>query len=115
MDPRILYLTSRLASDFCRQWTIEKMARSVKLSPAHLHRLFKEQLGISPILYLRQLRLEHAGKLLESSYERIKDIRLQVGMIDSSHFASDFKAKYGVQPSVYRRQRWSEQQKRTLE
>jgi iron complex transport system substrate-binding protein len=81
------------------------MAQSVKLSPAHLHRLFKEQTDLSPILYLRQLRLEKARALLENSHERIKDIRLHVGMRDPSHFTHDFKAKYGLAPSDYRRQK----------
>ncbi len=62
------------------------MARLVNLSESHLQQLFKHIVGMSPIQYLQDLRLEKARELLEDSFLQIREIGFQVGMSDQSHF-----------------------------
>ena len=57
-----------------------------------------------PIRYLRQLRMERAKNLLESSFLSVKEIAYQVGLNDESHFVRDFKSTYGYSPALYRSQ-----------
>lgn len=57
-----------------------------------------------PIRYLRQLRMERAKQLLESSFLSVKEIAFQVGLNDESHFVRDFKSTYGYSPALYRSQ-----------
>lgn len=57
-DRRIAFLTKQMLSDLRREWTIEEMAQAVYVSPSHLISLFKVHAGISPIQYLRHLKLE---------------------------------------------------------
>ena len=57
-----------------------------------------------PIRYLRQLRMEQAKHLLESSFLSVKEIAFQVGLNDESHFVRDFKSTYGYSPALYRSQ-----------
>ena len=57
-----------------------------------------------PIRYLRQLRMERAKELLESSFLSVKEIAFQVGLNDESHFVRDFKSTYGYSPALYRSQ-----------
>ena len=57
-----------------------------------------------PIRYLRQLRMERAKHLLESSFLSVKEIAFQVGLNDESHFVRDFKSTYGYSPALYRSQ-----------
>ena len=57
-----------------------------------------------PIRYLRQLRMERAKDLLESSFLSVKEIAYQVGLTDESHFVRDFKSTYGHSPALYRSQ-----------
>ena len=87
--------------------TIEEMARLVNLSESHLQQLFKSVVGMSPIQYLQDLRLEKARELLEDSFLQIREIGFKVGMSDQSHFIHDFKRKYGMTPSEHRRQHWA--------
>jgi AraC-like DNA-binding protein len=107
MDRRILILKEQILSNLKKQNSVEKMALSVDISASHLHRLFKAETGLSLASYIRNLRLEKARELLENSFKHIKEIRFEVGLRDQSHFTRDFKAKFGVTPSEYRKQHWA--------
>jgi AraC family L-rhamnose operon transcriptional activator RhaR len=103
MDGRIFHLRNRILNDLKHQWTIEEMADFAELSAPHLQKLFKVQMGMPPIAYLRELRLEKARELLETTFCRVKQIGLEIGMPNDSHFTRDFKKKYGSTPSEYRK------------
>lgn len=103
MDGRVLKLTNILFENLHRHWLIEEMAEIVELSSPHLRRLFKEETGISPIAYLKGLRLDFAFRLLETTHLRIKEIAFKVGMPDESHFTRDFKDYFGMSPTEYRK------------
>lgn len=106
MDGRIFHITKQLAGNLNHDWTIEEMAGMVELSVPHFQKLFKTNTGVSPMAYLRHLRLEKACKCLESSFHQLKQIGIEIGMADDSHFTRDFKSKFGVTPSQYRKQYW---------
>jgi transcriptional regulator GlxA family with amidase domain len=106
MDGRIFHLRNQILNNLKHQWTVEEMADYVELSAAHLQKLFKSQMGMPPIAYLRELRLEKARELLENSFSPTKLIGYEVGMCDQSHFSCDFKKKYGVTPTEYRKFHW---------
>ncbi len=106
MDGRIFDLQKRILDHPDYQWTVQEMAECIELSIPHFQKLFKIQTKVSPMNYLRELRLEKACKLLESSYHRINQISIEVGMLNDSHFTRDFKKKFGVTPTEYRRQYW---------
>lgn len=57
---------------------------------------------MSPIQYLKVLRIEKAKHLLETSFLSVKEITHLVGLNDESHFVRDFKKAYGVSPTPYR-------------
>ncbi|MDQ3129132.1 MAG: AraC family transcriptional regulator [Acidobacteriota bacterium] len=80
------------------------MADYVELSAPHLQKLFKIHFGISPLACVRELRLEKARDLLETTFDRVNEISYQVGMPDDSHFTRDFKKKYDRIPTEYRKQ-----------
>ena len=110
MDGRIFQLRNRILNDLKHQWTIEEMADYVELSAPHLQKLFKIQIGIPPISYVRELRLEKARELLETTFRRVKQIGFEVGMPNDTHFTRDFKERYGITPTEYRRLYWDKMQ-----
>jgi two-component system response regulator YesN len=75
----------------------------VRLSPDHLERLFKKEVGTSIGRYAMELRLQRASKLLESTFRSIEEIRDEVGIPDGSNFVRHFKNRFGVTPSAYRK------------
>jgi AraC-like DNA-binding protein len=77
-------------------------AQEVNLSVWRLCHIFKSDVGMPPMRYLRLLRMERAKALLESSFLSVKEIAFQVGLNDESHFVRDFKSTYGSSPALYR-------------
>ena len=52
--------------------------------------------------YLKNLRMQKAGELLETTSLNVKEVAAAVGMRDQSHFVRAFKKSYGLTPSQYR-------------
>src|SRR5215211_1495635 len=91
-----------MREDVRGELSLGEFAQSVNLSVWRLCHIFKSDVGMPPIRYLRLLRMERAKNLLESSFLSVKEIAFQVGLNDESHFVRDFKSTYGFSPSLYR-------------
>ena len=104
LDPRVRKVMTLITGAPARKWTLGELATDVKLSPRQLERLFKAELAQSPMQYLRRYRLEVARKMLEGSFDRVKDIAICTGYNPQNHhFERDFKEQYGFSPTEYRR------------
>ncbi|HKY44053.1 MAG TPA: helix-turn-helix transcriptional regulator [Pyrinomonadaceae bacterium] len=93
-----------MREDVRGELSLAEFAQSVNLSVWRLCHIFKSDVGMPPIRYLRQLRMERAKDLLESSFLSVKEIAFRVGLNDESHFVRDFKSTYGYSPALYRSQ-----------
>ena len=91
-----------MRDDVRGELSLAEFAQSVNLSIWRLSHIFKTDVGMPPIKYLRLLRMERAKGLLESSFLSVKEIAYQVGVNDESHFVRDFKSTYGYSPAIYR-------------
>ncbi len=80
----------------------EFIARQSHLSVRQLERLFKSEVGISPIAYAERLRMERAQELLSNSREPLHQIAIRCGYKNHSHFSMRFKMVYGISPSALR-------------
>jgi len=78
------------------------LAVGVNLSVSRFTLVFRASTGQSPAQYLRQLRLERARVLLETTFLSVKEVRALVGINDASHFTRDFARAYGASPRVWR-------------
>lgn len=91
-----------MRDDVRGELSLTEFAQSVNLSVWRLCHIFKSDVGMPPIRYLRLLRMERAKVLLESSFLSVKEIAFRVGLNDESHFVRDFKSTYGYSPALYR-------------
>ena len=91
-----------MRADVRGELSLTEFAQSVNLSVWRLSHIFKSDVGMPPIKYLKLLRMERAKGLLESSFLSVKEIAFQVGLNDESHFVRDFKSTYGHSPTSYR-------------
>lgn len=101
MDHRVRAVIAFMNTNLHRQVTALEIAQSVRLSPAHLRELFKDETGTSITHYRRELRLVRARHLLETTFLSIKEVAVCVGLTSVGHFATDFKKAYGTTPSKY--------------
>ncbi|MEK8127893.1 AraC family transcriptional regulator [Paenibacillus filicis] len=83
--------------------TLDEMASFVSLSKEHLRKLFQASYGLSPMQYVKHVRLQHARDLLLLTSFPIKDIASRIGYEDQHHFSRAFQQSEGMSPKEYRR------------
>lgn len=82
---------------------LEKLAEISCLSKEHFIRLFKKELGTTPLQYINQKKIEKAQLLLITEELAVKEIAFQLAFEDYSYFNRLFKKITGVTPQEYRR------------
>ena len=81
----------------------EMLADHMCLSKSQLNRKVKSISGMNTTTYINQSRLAHAQVLLRDKERSIGDIVLMCGFESASYFAKQFKKKFGMTPSQYRK------------
>ena len=74
----------------------------MSVSEGHISRLFKEELGISPSDYIRNVKLDKAKNLLRFSDYSIIEISNYLSFSSQSHFSKLFFEDTGMTPKKYR-------------
>lgn len=82
---------------------LEKLAEISCLSKDHFIRLFKKELGTTPLQYINQKKIEKAQLLLITEELAVKEIAFQLAFDNYSYFNRLFKKTTGVTPQEYRR------------
>lgn len=77
------------------------LARVANLSPYHLARVFKREMGLPPHKYLTLVRINRARHLLSAGHD-IATVAQWVGFADQSHLSKQFKRVVGVPPGQFR-------------
>ncbi len=80
---------------------VSDISREGKVGNSTCHSLFRRFLGMSPMKYLLNYRLDKAVDLLENTYAPMSEIAEKTGFASPSYFAECFKEKYALTPSVY--------------
>ncbi len=89
-----------LESRYVETLTLEELARIANLSPFHLLRVFRKEVGLPPHAYQTRLRLNRAKALLEQG-ATIGEAALSSGFFDQSHFTNHFRKVFGYTPGVH--------------
>jgi len=102
VDRRLRLAIEFMHDNFGRELALEEIASAAYLSEYHFARLFKQITGVTPHVYLANVRLERARKLLAETALPISEIAATVGYQSQSHFTKMFKSVTGVTPRAYR-------------
>jgi len=89
----IEYLSSRLNEAV----TIEDMAAQVGMSRAVFHRKFKQATMMSPLQFIKSMRLNKAAMKIAAGIN-VNQAAMGVGYVSSSQFSREFKRLYGQSP-----------------
>jgi AraC family transcriptional regulator len=88
------------------RWSpVQAMARAACLSRRQFHRLMLQVLGETPGKRQRRVRLDRAVWLLLTSRATVLDIALETGFENHETFTRAFRTRFGVTPSVFRKDR----------
>jgi AraC-like DNA-binding protein len=97
-------LMTFLSENYMRPISLDTISKSIYLSPAYISKVFKEEMGVSPINYLIKIRLAKARELLLEGKLSIKSVARSVGYEDVYYFSKLYKKYHAVPPSKVRRQ-----------
>lgn len=95
----MMYLRDHMAEEI----TIEELAQLAHLSPSHLIRTFSKSVGVSPIRYLQNIRIEAAKSLLMATNLDVGEVSAAVGFGSPKYFWRVFRAATGMSPRDFRR------------
>lgn len=76
----------------------QDVAAHVGLSERHLTRCFRQEIGITPIMYLNRFRVRQAKRLLETGEKSITRVALDVGFSSGAYFTRVFQEEVGRSP-----------------
>ena len=93
------YLQEHLAEEI----SLSVLAEQFHLNPQYISQLFKSEIGVNFLVYLTNIRMEKAKKLLLSTALSIAEVAEQSGYGDYRVFTKVFKKSEGSTPSQYRR------------
>ena len=80
---------------------LKVVAETVGLSMTSLYRLFKKEIGISPVEYIILERIKLAKQLLQDQSMYVKNVSYEAGFEDANYFIRAFKLHEGITPKQY--------------
>lgn len=102
LDRRVQKALKHLVNHLTESITVESLARASGSSRARLAGLFHQQVGLPPMQYLEQLRMNRAAHFLVYTADAISDIARAVGFKDPKHFSKRFRTRTGQTPCEFR-------------
>ena len=88
-----------LQENFAEPTDVDSLARMVGMSASALHRSFKDVTALTPIQYLKTVRLHRARMLMLSDGLGAGEAAYRVGYQSQSQFSREFKRLFGATPT----------------
>ncbi len=104
-DARIGRALSAIHADPIGRWTVESLGREAGMSRTAFAERFRRLIGMAPLAYVTQWRLQHARRQLLESDASIRHVAECAGYGSEAAFIRVFKKHYGSTPAVMRRAR----------
>ncbi len=102
MDSRIQGVVDYILLHPNEKYSPSRLAEMAELSKQRFTALFSSQLGKSPMVYIKELKLTTAARKLLISNLHINDIAYELGYEDTNYFIREFKRAFGCTPKQYR-------------
>lgn len=97
IEPAMEYISQ----NYNKEITNDALAALTGLSTVYFRKLFTQIMGVSPIAYVHQLRIQKAKEMLKSDYSTLSDIAQSLGYPNLYDFSRTFKKHAGIAPSKY--------------
>lgn len=92
--------TALLTSRMDEPWSMDRLARTLRVSESTLFARFKEATGMSPAQYLKRTRLGEARRRMVVHGDTAARAAAAVGFRSASHFSRDYRQAYGRPPAA---------------
>ena len=105
VDDRIHTVLSYIHRNLDKQINTSDLVAIACLSNDHFIRVFKREVGDTPMNYITMMKMQRAQLLLATEKGSIKNVAYGLGYDDHSYFNRVFKSKVGMTPQQYRASR----------
>lgn len=101
-DARIQAAQRYIEQHSCSGITPDDVARHIAMSQRNLARRFSAALGVTPVQYILQCRIEQSKRILAKPNASMRRIAIETGFSDEAVFRRAFKQVTGQAPSAWR-------------
>ena len=99
----LMPVARHIEKHFAEPIRMSDMADLVGLSSTHFNRRFRQLFRMTPMQYLRSVRVQAAQNLLTTTSRPLTEIAVAVGYTDQSHLTKRFREVTGITPAAYRK------------
>ena len=85
------------------EFDIDTFASELSVSKSTLNRKMKAMTGLSPVEFIRNIRLKHACILLKKPFINVTEVAYAVGFSNPKYFTKCFKKEFDVTPTEYQK------------
>ena len=103
MITRIKQAVSYIHENYNKDLNMAVVSNYISMNYSLFSYVFKQYTGTNFVNFLKDLRMQEAKRLLETSDMRVNEISQSVGYENEKHFMKIFKATLGVSPTEYRK------------
>lgn len=100
---RMAFIIDYIRQNLTRSLAVEELSERACLSKSHFFRLFKNELGMSPVQFILSERIRLAKQVLTNPLKSITDACYESGFNSVTHFSSAFRSVERMSPREYRR------------
>lgn len=98
---RISFIVEYIKNNLDEPLSIACLSKKACMSESHFYKVFKNEIGLSPIEFINNERIKLAVKLLQNPNKKIKEVYFECGFESRSYFNRLFKREKLVSPSAY--------------
>jgi AraC-like DNA-binding protein len=102
-EPYVARALALLHRDITRRWTVDDLGHQVGLSRSALADRFIRLIGVPPMHYLANWRMQVATQQLRNTRASLGQVAEMVGYDSEAAFSRAFKKAFGTAPATWRR------------
>lgn len=100
---RLGYVIDYIKNNFSKKISSKVLSDKACMSESNFFRVFKNEMGVTPVEYINQIRIKKASEMLAEPNTSITDTYLSCGFENRSYFNRQFKRFKGSSPLQYKK------------
>ena len=101
---RLAAVIEYIKGHLTEQLNVSDLSKVACMSESNFFRVFKNELGITPVDYINEVKIKKAATMLRDNSVQVKEVYLACGFNNVSYFNRMFKKVMHQTPTAYRRQ-----------
>lgn len=98
---RLAFVIQYIRENIDRPLSVEELSQKAYMSESNFHRVFKNELGLSPVDFINSERIKLAASLLRDPSRKIQDVFMACGFESRSYFNRVFKRIKDLSPKEF--------------